>query len=60
MTRINELRQEKGFTIKGFAVELGISESLMRKLLYNTRKPSLNVIKRILERFPTEDAGRYL
>lgn len=59
MTPINELRQKKGLTIKQFAEVLGISESLLQKLLYGARKPSVNVIKRISEVYPKENLKRF-
>ena len=60
MTAINKLRQSQGLTITQFADVLGVSESLILKLLYGQREPSVNVLKKIRKAFPNQNLGDYI
>lgn len=60
MTAMNSLRQSQGLTINEFAAVLGVSRSLVTKLLYRQRKPSVDVLKRLQRAFPEIDIGDYL
>ena len=60
MTALNSLRQSQGLTINEFAAVLGVSRSLVVKLLYRQRKPSVDVLKRLQRAFPEIDIGDYL
>lgn len=51
-TRIEKLMQHEGMTSGQFAQEIGIQNSTLSHILNNRNNPSLDVMKKILNRFP--------
>lgn len=50
--RIEKIILDEGLTSGQFAVEIGIQNSTLSHILNNRNNPSLDVIKKILNRFP--------
>ena len=50
--RIEKLMQHEGMTSGQFAQEIGIQNSTLSHILNNRNNPSLDVMKKILNRFP--------
>jgi len=50
--RIELILQQEGISSGQFAAEIGIQSSTLSHLLNNRNKPSLEVIKKILNRYP--------
>ncbi|MDR0844661.1 MAG: helix-turn-helix domain-containing protein [Tannerella sp.] len=50
--RINQLMKEVGFTSSKFAEEIGIQRAAMSHIMSGRNNPSLDVVMKIIERFP--------
>ena len=60
--RIMQVMAQKGFTASQFAEAIGIQRAAMSHITSGRNNPSLDVMKKILERFPDEarfTAGSY-
>ena len=55
-TRIEKIMQVEGMTSGQFAQEIGVQNSTLSHILNNRNNPSLDVIKKILNRFPVVNA----
>ena len=50
--RINQIIQNKGLSLSGFAEEIGVQRSSISHILSGRNKPSLDFVMKILERYP--------
>jgi transcriptional regulator with XRE-family HTH domain len=55
-TRIEKIMQYEAMTSGQFALEIGIQNSTLSHILNNRNNPSLDVMKKILNRFPSINA----
>lgn len=57
MDKLKEIRESENLSVEQMAKKLGISKSLYTKLESGARTPSINVIKRIKNAYPSVDAN---
>ncbi|MFB6258305.1 MAG: helix-turn-helix domain-containing protein [Flavobacteriales bacterium] len=58
--RIAELIEEKGYSYSAFAEAIGIQRANVSHVLSGRNRPSLDLVQRILHRFPELDSDEFL
>ena len=51
--RIQKIIDEKGISLNAFAQEIGVNRSTISHILTGRNKPSVEVLQKILKRFPS-------